>query len=96
MKLYNLYFLVVTLVLAYVNAKVTVLNKKNFYKTIGKDKHVFVKFYAPWCGHCKRLAPVYEELAAAYEKENDKIIIAELNADEEKDIAKKYDIKGYP
>jgi len=96
MKLYNLYLLVVAFVLAYANAKVTVLNKKNFYKTIGKDKHVFVKFYAPWCGHCKRLAPVYEELAAAYEKESDKIIIAELNADEEKDIAKKYDIKGFP
>ena len=44
----------------------------------------------------QRLAPIYEELAAAYEKESDKIIIAELNADEEKDIAKKYDIKGYP
>jgi len=35
-------------------------------------------------------------VAAAYEKDNDKIIIAELNADEEKDIARKYDIKGYP
>jgi len=96
MKLYNLYFFVIAFALVYVNAKVTVLDKKNFYKTIGKDKHVLVKFFAPWCGHCKKLAPVYEELAAAYEKESDKIIIAELNADEEKDIARKYDIKGFP
>ncbi|ORX44465.1 ER-resident thioredoxin protein [Piromyces finnis] len=96
MKFLNLFFLVITLIVAFANAKVEVLNKKNFNKVIGQDKHVLVKFYAPWCGHCKRLAPVYEELAAAYEKDNDKIIIAELNADEEKDIARKYDIKGFP
>jgi len=96
MKLINLYIAIIAFVVAFANAKVEVLDKKNFDKVIGKDKHVLVKFFAPWCGHCKRLAPVYEELAAAYEKESDKIIIAELNADEEKDIAKKYDIKGYP
>lgn len=96
MKLFNLCFLVIAFVVAFANAKVEVLNKKNFDKIIGKDKHVLVKFYAPWCGHCKRLAPIYEELSTYYEKESDKIIIAELNADEEKNIAKKYDIKGFP
>jgi len=96
MKFLNLFFIVITIIITLANAKVEVLNKKNFNKVIGKDKHVLVKFYAPWCGHCKRLAPIYEELATYYEKESDKIIIAELNADEEKDIAKKYDIKGFP
>ncbi|ORX86673.1 disulfide isomerase [Anaeromyces robustus] len=96
MKLYNLCFLVIAFVVAFANAKVEVLNKKNFDKIVGKDKHVLVKFYAPWCGHCQRLAPVYEELSTYYEKESDKIIIAELNADDEKSIAKKYDIKGFP
>jgi len=96
MKLINLYIAVIAFIVTFANAKVEVLTKKNFDKVIGKDKHVLVKFYAPWCGHCQRLAPIYEEVAAAYEKDNDKIIIAELNADEEKDIAKKYDIKGYP
>lgn len=72
------------------------------YKVVGKSfdevvynpkKNVFVKFYAPWCGHCKALAPVYEELAQAYADDKD-VIIAEMDAtaNEVADI----NIRGFP
>ncbi|KAG0279024.1 protein disulfide-isomerase precursor [Linnemannia exigua] len=43
-----------------------------------QDKDVLIEFYAPWCGHCKNLAPIYEELGKAYEGSN--IVIAKLDA----------------
>ena len=44
-----------------------------------------VKFYAPWCGHCRALAPIYIELAKVVEK--DDVVIAELDADKYKELA---------
>lgn len=54
-----------------------------------------VEFFAPWCGHCKNLAPIYEELATTF-KDNKKVNIAKVDADREKALGKKFDIKGFP
>ncbi|KAI9299257.1 disulfide isomerase [Neoconidiobolus thromboides FSU 785] len=84
-----------------INAKkevshVVTLTAANFDKIVlDKKKHVLVEFYAPWCGHCKQLAPIYEEVGLDFAHE-DEVVIAKLNADAAKSIGEKYDISGYP
>ncbi|ODV84852.1 hypothetical protein CANARDRAFT_200175 [[Candida] arabinofermentans NRRL YB-2248] len=61
----------------------------------GKD--VLVEYYAPWCGHCKRLAPTYEELAAIYQNDTigkEKVVVAKL--DHTANDVSNLDITGYP
>ncbi|XP_006459384.1 hypothetical protein AGABI2DRAFT_191372 [Agaricus bisporus var. bisporus H97] len=73
------------------------LDQSNFDKVVGKGKPALVEFFAPWCGHCKNLAPTYEQLADAFAHAKDKVIIAKVDADGAgKPIGKKYDVKGYP
>jgi len=71
---------------------VFVLVGSEFDKVIGQDKDVFVEFYAPWCGHCKRLAPEYEKVGEAF-SDVDSVVIAKLDATEN-DTPE--DIKGFP
>ena len=60
------------------------------------NKPALVEFFAPWCGHCKKLAPVYEELAANFDFAKDKVTIAKVDADAEKDLGRKFGVQGFP
>lgn len=60
------------------------------------SKPALVEFFAPWCGHCKNLAPVYEELAAAFAHAGDKVSIAKVDADEHKSLGKRFGVQGFP
>ncbi|KKY18909.1 putative disulfide isomerase [Phaeomoniella chlamydospora] len=55
-----------------------------------------VEFFAPWCGHCKNLAPIYEELATSLKHKSDKIQIAKVDADNHKELGKKFGVQGFP
>jgi len=75
---------------------VVVLTDSNFEKIVlDGSKDVLVEFYAPWCGHCKHLAPIWEKLATAFANENG-VVIASVDADKYKDIGGKYGVSGFP
>lgn len=71
------------------------LTKDNFKTVVTEDKLVMVKFFAPWCGHCKAMAEDYKSAAETLEKES-KIVIAEVDCTEERDLCQEYDVSGYP
>ncbi|KAI1321649.1 hypothetical protein EDD11_003129 [Mortierella claussenii] len=76
-------------------AGVVALTPSTFDSTID-NKPALVEFYAPWCGHCKNLAPIYEELAEAFQGKEDKVLIAKVDADAHRELGNRFDIKGFP
>ncbi|CAI7810544.1 unnamed protein product, partial [Closterium sp. NIES-54] len=77
------------------DSDVVTLNNDNFDDYVGKEEAAFVKFYAPWCGHCKKLAPEYENFATAFKKTKS-VVIAKVDCDEHKDVCSKYGVSGFP
>lgn len=79
------------------NSAVLDLIPANFDKVVLESgKPALVEFFAPWCGHCKNLAPVYEELAQSLSFASDKVSVAKVDADAEKDLGKRFGVRGFP
>jgi thioredoxin domain-containing protein 5 len=74
------------------NGQVLELSPESF-TTIRSKGPMFVKFFAPWCGHCKKLAPAWKQLARHMQN---KLTIAEVNCDEHGALCKSHNIQGYP
>jgi len=75
-----------------------VLNAHTFDDVVlDTSKNVLVSFTAPWCGHCKNMKPIYEDVARNFKTEND-CIVANIDADAalNKPLAEKYGVKSFP
>ena len=72
-------------------AGVKVAVAKNFEELVTKsEKDVLVEFYAPWCGHCKKLTPIYDELGEKMAEENVEIVKMDATAN---DVPPEFDVK---
>ena len=69
------------------------ISEDKFDEAIASDKPVLVDFWATWCGPCKMMTPVLEELA---EELKDDLTIAKIDVDEESELASEYRISSIP
>ena len=73
---------------------VILLNNESFEKEVkNTDKVVLIDFYADWCGPCKMMSPIIDQIASEVD---DKIKICKLNVDEAQDIAIEYNVMSIP
>uniref|UniRef100_A0A0N5AJ78 Protein disulfide-isomerase n=1 Tax=Syphacia muris TaxID=451379 RepID=A0A0N5AJ78_9BILA len=77
-------------------SEVVALTKETFDEFVNSKPLVLVKFYAPWCGHCKKLAPEYEKAAKRIKAQNLDIALVEVDATSEKSLADKFGVSGFP
>ena len=73
---------------------IVTLTKDNFKEmALEADRPVLVDFWAEWCGPCRMVGPIVDELAEDYE---DKVVVAKLNVDDESELAIEYKVMSIP
>lgn len=69
------------------------INKDNFQELISSDKPVMIDFWAEWCGPCRMMSPIVDELSAEYA---DRAVIAKCDVEENDEITMKYGVRNIP
>ncbi|AHF93406.1 thioredoxin [Opitutaceae bacterium TAV1] len=75
------------------SATITQLNNDSFQSTISSSSLVLVDFWAPWCGPCKAIAPILDQLSTEL---GDKVTIGKVNVDDNGELAAKYGVRAIP
>uniref|UniRef100_A0ACD5YNL6 Uncharacterized protein n=1 Tax=Avena sativa TaxID=4498 RepID=A0ACD5YNL6_AVESA len=78
------------------DGSVVELDEGNFEAAVAAVDYLFVDFHAPWCGHCKRLAPQLDEAAPVLAALSTPIVVAKVNAEKYKKLGSKYGVDGFP
>jgi protein disulfide-isomerase A1 len=76
--------------------KVLVLDDNNFDEELKKHKSILVEFYAPWCGHCKTLAPEYAKAAEILRGLESPFYLAKIDATVSSELSQRFSIEGFP
>ncbi len=69
------------------------INQTNFEEVMASGKPVVIDFWAEWCGPCRMIAPIVDELAAEY---GDKVVIGKCDVEENDEITAKYGVRNIP
>ncbi|MBQ8860382.1 MAG: thioredoxin [Ruminococcus sp.] len=68
------------------------VTKENYYEVKNSDKTVLLDFYADWCGPCRMVSPIVDEIA----EENPQYLVGKINVDEEQELASAYGVMSIP
>ena len=68
------------------------LNKNNFDEVKNSEKKVLIDFYADWCGPCRMVSPIVDQIA----EESDEYLVAKVNVDEEGELAAEFGVSSIP
>ena len=71
---------------------VITVNKNNFNETVTTEKTVLLDFWAPWCGPCRMVSPIVDEIA----DENPDLVVGKINVDDEPELAQAFGVASIP